>query len=142
MSSKYKFQDQEKQYFVSFAVVYWINVFTRNEYKDIFLDCVKYCQYNKGLEVYGWVIMSNHVHLIIGSTGMKMEDVLRDLKRVSSRRIIKAIGNNPEESRKQWMLCLMEEAGKKNSNNSKFQFWQQDNHPIELANIAMMEQRL
>ena len=86
--------------------------------------------------------MSNHVHLIIGATGMKMEDVLRDLKRVSSRRIIKAIGNNPEESRKQWMLCLMEEAGKKNSNNSKFQFWQQDNHPIELSNIAMMEQKL
>ena len=90
MSLKYKFRDQEKLYFVSFAVVYWIDIFTRNEYKDIFLDCIKYCQHNKGLEVYSWVIMTNHVHLIIGTTGMKMEDILRDLKRVSSRRINKS----------------------------------------------------
>jgi len=37
MSFKYKFQDQEKLYFVSFSVGYWIDVFTRNEYKDILI---------------------------------------------------------------------------------------------------------
>jgi len=142
MSTKYKFRDQSKLYFVTFATVYWIDVFTRNEYKDTFLDCVRYCQSQKGLEIYSWVIMSNHVHLIIGTTGMKMEDILRDLKRVSSKRILRSIENNVEESRKEWMLWLMSRAGKKNSNNSKFQFWNQHNHPIELADNRMMQQKL
>jgi hypothetical protein len=52
MSSKYKFRDQEKLYFVTFTVVYWIDVFIRNEYKDILLDDIRYNQVNKGLEVY------------------------------------------------------------------------------------------
>jgi hypothetical protein len=37
MSTKYKFEDQNKIYFVSFAVVDWIDVFVRPFYKDIFV---------------------------------------------------------------------------------------------------------
>ena len=40
------------------------------------------------------------------------------------------------------MLCLFSEAGKKNSNNQTYQFWQQDNHPVELTNNKLMEQKL
>ena len=56
MSSKYKFHDPDKLYFVSFAVVYWIDLFVRNEYKDILLESWRYCQSHKGLELYGWCI--------------------------------------------------------------------------------------
>ena len=52
MSRNYKFHNPEGVYFVSFAVVYWLDVFTRNEYKDIVLDSLSYCQNNKGMEVY------------------------------------------------------------------------------------------
>ena len=47
MSRKYKFRDNDKLYFISFSVVYWIDVFIRNEYKDILLDSLKYCVNNK-----------------------------------------------------------------------------------------------
>ena len=40
------------------------------------------------------------------------------------------------------MLRLFEEHGRANSNNTKYQFWQQDNHPIELTTNEMMDQRL
>ena len=40
------------------------------------------------------------------------------------------------------MLFLFERAGKYNSNNEKYQFWQQNNHPIELSSQAMIQQRL
>ena len=76
MSSKYKFQDQRKLYFVSFSVVNWIAVFTRKYYRDIFLDSLRFCQENKGLEIYAWCIMSNHVHLIIGTSQMPMQDII------------------------------------------------------------------
>ncbi|MEQ9426860.1 MAG: transposase, partial [Cyclobacteriaceae bacterium] len=67
MSIKYKIRDQTKLHFVTFAVVYWIDVFSRKSYRDIVVDSLRYCQKEKGLELYAWCIMSNHVHLIIGT---------------------------------------------------------------------------
>lgn len=141
MSTKYKFRDQTKLYFVSFAVVYWIDLFIREEYCEILVDSLKFCQKEKGLEVYCWCIISSHVHLIIGSEGEKMEDIMRDLKSHTSRELKKSIKTNPVESRKEWVLWMMERAGKKNGNNKDFQLWQQDNHPIELSSNAMIEQK-
>jgi REP element-mobilizing transposase RayT len=120
---------------VTFAVVYWIDLFVRNEYKDILLDSWKYCSKNKGLEIYGWCIMTSHVHMIIGTHGEKMEDIMRDMKKHTSAAIKEAIKQHPQESRRKWMLWLMERAGQKNSQNINFQLWQQDNHPIELPDI-------
>jgi len=142
MSTKYKIRDQEKLYFVSFALVDWIDVFIGNEYKDIVIDSLSYCQKNKGLEIYAWCIMTSHMHLIIGTHGKNIEDILRDFKSFTSRSLKIAIQENPVESRKEWMLSMMEDVGKKNSNNNDFQFWQQDNHPIELWDNYMMEQKL
>ncbi len=51
MSRTYKFRNQSKLYFVSFATVYWIDIFTRRIYKDILVDSLRYCQKNKDLEV-------------------------------------------------------------------------------------------
>ncbi|HEX8019919.1 hypothetical protein [Mucilaginibacter sp.] len=51
MSTKYKFYDQDKLYFISFSVVYWIDLFIRNEYKQVLLDSWKHCQKHKGLEI-------------------------------------------------------------------------------------------
>ena len=88
MSRKYKIKDQDKLHFVTFTVVEWIDVFIRHEYKEIFLDSVKYCQKNKGLEVYAWVIMTNHVHMILRAAPDHMlENIIRDLKSHTSRTI-------------------------------------------------------
>jgi len=65
MSTRYKFGDEYKGYFATFAVVEWIDVFTRNEYREIFVESLSYCIKNKGLVVHAWVLMSNHVHLLI-----------------------------------------------------------------------------
>ena len=54
MSRKYKFHDSQMPYFISYAIVYWLDAFIREEYKQIWIDSIKYCQQNKGLEVFGW----------------------------------------------------------------------------------------
>lgn len=69
MSRKYKFGDNNQLFFISFAVVYWIDVFIRNEYKEIVLDSWRYCQEKKDLEIYNWIIMPSHIHMTIGSKG-------------------------------------------------------------------------
>jgi putative transposase len=142
MSRKYKFRDNSKLYFISFAVVYWIDVFIRNEYKYELLESWKYCQKEKGLEIYAWCIMTSHVHMIIGSESQNLEDIVRDMKSYTSGRLRKAIAENPVESRREWMLWMMERAGKRNGNNKGWQFWLQHNQPIELSNAAITKQKI
>ena len=143
MSTKYKFQEPDAIYFVTFSVVNWIDVFTRNTYKDILLDSIRHCQKEKGLVVHAWVIMTNHVHMIISKNSLRvLPDIMRDLKKFTAYKNIGAIMESPQESRREWMFKLFKQAGENNSNNTNCQFWQQDNHPIELTDATMQEQRL
>ncbi len=52
MSRNYKFHNPDGVYFVSFAVVDWLDVFTRNEYKNIIVDSLHYCQQKKDMEIF------------------------------------------------------------------------------------------
>lgn len=142
MSRKYKFLDQQQAYFVSFATVHWVDVFTRSVYCDHVVDSFKYCQKEKGLIIYAWCIMPSHVHLIIGTNKEPMQGVLRDLKSYTSRKIKEEIRSYPKESRKEWMLLLFERAGKENGNNRNWQLWQQHNHPIELSSNKIIDQKM
>lgn len=143
MSRNYKFHNPVGVYFVSFAVVEWIDVFTRNEYKDILLDSLRYCQLEKGMEIYAWCVMTNHVHLIFSSTkDEKPELILGSLKRFTSKAIVAAIKENQQESRKEWLLKQFEEAGKKSSNVKQYQLWRHDNKPIELWSNKVIDQKL
>jgi putative transposase len=142
MSRNYTFSDQKKLYFVSFATVNWIDVFIRPVYKEIVVDSLNYCIAQKGLEVYAWCIMTSHVHLIIGSHGEPLEAIMRDLKRHTAKTILKAIAENPQESRKDWMLWHFGRAGKSNANNKDYQFWQQNNHPLILDSNFLLDQKL
>ena len=133
MSRNYKFKNPEGVYFVSFAVVEWIDVFTRTEYKNIILDSLRYCQKSKGMEIFAWCIMTNHVHLVFRSVeDQKPELLLGDFKRFTSKAVIKAISDNLKESRKEWLLEQFAKAGANASNVNKYQFWRHDNKPIEL----------
>ena len=85
MSRKYKFYNPQGVYFVSFATVNWIDVFTRPQYKNTVVDSLNYCIEEKGLVVYAWVIMSNHVHLVIATVKEPLENILRDLKKHTSK---------------------------------------------------------
>ena len=143
MSRKYKIRDQEAVHFVTFTVIQWLDVFVRAEYRDIFLESIRYCQKHKGLEVYAYCIMSSHVHMIIARHGsQQLEDVIRDIKKFTSFKIIEAIQSNPQESRRELLMWLFEKAGTSNPNNTRYQFWQQHSHPIELNTEEKLNQRL
>lgn len=143
MSRNYKFHNPEGLYFISFAVVGWLDVFIRNEYKDLFLESVRFCQKEKGLEIHAWCIMSSHVHLVFRSIkGQKPELLIGDLKRFTSKSIVKAIMENPKESRKDFLLEAFRTEGKKSSNITHYQFWRHDNKPIELWSNRVIKQKI
>ena len=143
MALKYRIDDQQEYYFVTFTVVNWIDVFIRDTYRHVFIESIKFCQKEKGLKVGAWVIMTSHVHMIIGTEGKhKLQDIIRDMKSYTSRHIRIAIENSGEESRKEWMMWHFKKQGLSNSNNKDFQFWIQDSHPVQLSSGERMLQRL
>nr|WP_299207776.1 transposase [uncultured Brumimicrobium sp.] len=143
MSRNYRFHNPEAPYFVSFSVVEWLDVFTRNEYKDILIDSLHYCQEKKGMEIYAWCIMSNHVHLVFRSTnGIPPGQLLGSFKRHTSMAVVKAIKENDRESRKENLLETFKRNGSKKSNVTYNQFWRQDNKPIELWSNFVISQKI
>ena len=143
MSRNYKFHNPEGLYFVSFAVVDWLDVFTRNQYKDILIDSLTFCQKEKGMEIIAWCIMTNHVHLIFRSIkGEKPEQLLGDFKRFTSNKIVKAIQDNPQESRKEFLLEQFKKAAEKSTNVKHHQFWRHDNKPIELWSNKVIREKI
>jgi REP element-mobilizing transposase RayT len=142
MSRKYKFYNKEGLYFVSFATVYWIDVFTRDTYCYAMVESLDFCRKNKGMEIYTWCLIPSHVHLIFRAKNSNPGDLLRDLKTFTSKKLQQMIADNPQESRKEWMLWMMERAGSKNSNVKGRQFWQQHNKPIELWSPTVIDQKV
>ncbi|RYF85288.1 MAG: transposase [Chitinophagaceae bacterium] len=134
MSSKYKFRDQDTVYLITFSVVHWIDVFIRNEYKTILLDSWGYCMKHKSLDIYAWCIMTSHVHMIIGSH-QKLDAIMHDMKIYTSKSMRNAILSNQQESRKDWMMSLLNQ-------NNRFQFWQNGSHPIALTTPSLFRQKL
>jgi putative transposase len=141
MSRAYKFHEKDGLYFITFATIGWIDVFTRRVYKDILLDSIKYCQLHKGFVVYAWCIMSNHVHLIARAENENLPDILRDLKKFTSVKLFEAIGH-PTESRKPWIQAIFKKSGEYNNNNRNFQVWRQDNHPILIYSNEVIDEKL
>ena len=142
MSRKYKFVDNNELYFISFAVINWIDLFIRKEYSEIVLDSWKYCQREKDLEIYGWCIMTSHVHMIVGSKGRELRKIVGEMKSFTSTKLRAAISKNAFESRKLWILEMLHQAGESNSNNQGWQLWQQHNKPIALLTHDIFYQKL
>jgi REP element-mobilizing transposase RayT len=133
MSKKYRIRNPYGHYFLTHTVVDWLDVFTRNEYKDIVVDTLKYYQVNKGLEIMEWCLMTNHLHMIAKTDGLyQLDALIRDFKKFSSRELAKAITVNPRESRKKWLLSVLK------SHNGAF--WQRG-YSVELEDSRVIEQK-
>lgn len=131
MKEGYIMRDQSKAYFITATVVGWIDIFTRKIYKDCIIFSLKFNIKNKNLIVYGYIIMSNHIHLIIQAENENLSDILRDFKKFTSRTILKLIQTEPE-SRREWMLERFKKATQSHNRNKNYQFWQYGNHAEEI----------
>ncbi len=141
---RYLISDQNSMYFITFTVIDWVDVFSRKDYKLELVNSMNYCIKEKGLLVYGWVIMSNHVHVIWqAKEGYQLSGIIRDFKKFTAKRILHMIEYGGE-SRKVWFLKKFEYAGKRLNRISKYKFWKDDNHAIYLNDhdTKMIDQKL
>ncbi|MBD1259900.1 transposase [Maribacter polysiphoniae] len=81
MSRKYQFYNPVVAYFISFATVYWIDVFTREMYLKVLVDSIRYCRIHKGMELFAYCFMRSHVHFIFRDADEDQTSLLRDFKK-------------------------------------------------------------
>ena len=130
-------------YFTTSTVVDWMDVFTRPLYKQVVVKSLEYCQQHKGHDIYAWVLMTNHLHMIVGVRGTdSVADVLRDFKKFTSKGIVKAILENPQESRVSWLLDRFEFRAAYDKKITGHKFWQDDNHVEQIYSVDFYRQKL
>ncbi len=132
----------DELYFVTLTVTGWIDVFTRRVYNDFIIENLTYCQQHKGLNIYAYVIMTNHVHLVANVTDGSLGDVLGNFKTYTSKELFKMIKGNEQESRRDWMINAFQYARKYNPLNTNHQFWQNGNYPVLLYSPAVIDQKI
>ena len=137
---RYKIEDQNGLYFLTMTIVEWIDLFTRPVYKDIVIESLKYCQKEKGLEIYAYCIMSNHLHLLCKSVGKNtLAAIMRDFKKFTSKKIIHTVINEPE-SRREWLLDHFAKACEHLKRAQKYKVWQNGYHAeIAYSNTFLKE---
>ena len=141
MKEGYIIRDQGKIHFITATVVDWVDVFTRKSYKDVVIESLAFCIKKKGMLLYSYVIMSNHVHLVIQSKTGKLSDLIRDFKKFTAKNILEKIQTEPE-SRREWMLERFKKATETHSRNRNHQFWQYGNHAEEVYSHKFMWSKL
>ncbi len=136
----YQIQDQSAPHYLTFQVIDWVDVFSRKIYRDLLIESMTFCRQNKGLEIYAYVVMTNHMHVIWRAKNDNLSDIVRDFKKFTGRKIIETIQTGTE-SRQDWMLKRFEFAARRHVRNSIHQFWTHENHAVELFSNQFINQK-
>ena len=99
MSENYKIGESNRPHFITMTIVDWVDLLTRPVYKDILTDSLNYCIKNKGLMLYAYCIMPSHVHIIVGSSNVPLNEIIRDYKKFTSKLFVTVIKNDIESRR-------------------------------------------
>jgi len=142
MGSAYQIQDQSQAYYFTFQVVGWADIFSRKIYRDIIIDSFKYCRKEKGMLLYSYVIMTNHIHAIIQSKENDLSGLVRDFKKHTSKKILEEVSTHKRESRREWLEIIFKYHSKYNKRVAEKQFWTHENHAVELNDNDIFETRM
>jgi len=138
MSYNYKIIDGGKQpHFLTFCVVGKIPIFTNSKLCNLVIEDLKYCGVNFGLKVYAYVIMDNHIHLIISS-----ENDLSDIIRRFKSHLAKTIISKLEFDSRSWIVNLLANFKLNRKRDQIHQFWSENNHPELIQGVKMFNQKI
>ena len=136
MRSRYTIKNPDGTYFITCTVVQWLPIFTRKPYFDILLDSLQYCRQHKGLKIYAYVILDNHLHLVVA--GEKLTDIIRDFKSYTAKGLIAQL----EQDQKTWVLNQLQYWKQATKAKSDYQVWQEGFHPQQIVSEEMLHQKV
>jgi hypothetical protein len=114
-------------YFSTYQTVDWIDIFIRPVYKQVIVHTLNHFIESKGLVVYSWCLMTHHLHLLAEAQNGSMQDLEKDFKLFTTKKILEALDTEPE-ARKHWMLKRFEDSGGFIPGlNKKYHVWEKNN---------------
>jgi REP element-mobilizing transposase RayT len=134
--SRYRFNENEPAYFLTCTVVGWLPIFTRPETVDILYDSWRFLQKSGRLNVYGYVILENHLHLIVSSPAISKE--IGDFKSYTARQIVDHLEKRKIRTLLKWLRLLKA----RHKHDRDYQVWQEGSHPQQINGDDMMWQKL
>ncbi len=123
-------EESNNYYFLTFTIKNWYYILDRYERWNILAESLNYCVENKGLKIYAYVFMINHLHLLVYSPDV--QGFVRDFKKYTSFRIFKNI-NETEPS----IIKLF-----RNEPPNNFQLWAKTNMPKLVTSNEFMNQKI
>ena len=132
---------QEAAYFLTLQIVYRVDLFSRRRYRDILADSLNNCIEHKGMNVFSYVIMTNHIYMSASDEHKNLRKVLGEMKTHTSKKFIKSIFSEPE-SRREWMLKLFSHAAFRHKRNENDQFRAHENQAEECFSPSFRFQRI
>ena len=137
MRTRYKtIGSGDEVYFVTFTIVNHIPVFTHKRYFDIIINNFEWYKEKNGLKICYYVIMDNHVHLILQSIN-NLSDDIRELKKMIAKQCLDKL----KLDNRGWILGLMKTFKKDYKIKSTYQFWEEGSHPQLIQTIDMLNQK-
>jgi REP element-mobilizing transposase RayT len=126
-----KIDNQDRTYFMTFTVVEWLFIFDDLRFMKIACDSLNFCVENKNLEIFTYVIMSSHIHLLARANNENLSKVVGSFKKFIAKKILKIL-EKETSSHSIELLKIFSESTKTHSRNEKYQFWKYGNAPLEI----------
>jgi putative transposase len=133
--SRYRIFENDFPYFLTATIIDWLPLFTNPDIVRIVLDSMTFLQSNDRWTIYAYVIMENHLHLIVASKNLSKE--IGDFKSYTARTIIDFYKSNYSLALKSLSAAKM--LFKK---DREYQFWQEGSHPEQIQSREMMRQKV
>jgi putative transposase len=134
--TRYRIFEQGYPHFLTCTVVAWLPVFAQPAFAAVILDSWRFLQRERGLRLFGYVILENHLHWIAAADGLS--DLIRRFKSFTARRIL-------DEMEACGYATLMQELRYfklHHRTDQTHQLWQEGSHPQEIQSDEMMLQKL
>jgi REP element-mobilizing transposase RayT len=124
-------------YYLTFNVTDWTDIFVKPVFKQIIVESLNYFVEKRGLIVYGWCLMTNHLHLIAkASKGFSLTPLANEYKSFTSKIILEDI-DAESEVRRIWILKNLTGRGSPFRLYDKFQVWQSNVNPIYIDSESL-----
>jgi REP element-mobilizing transposase RayT len=125
---------KERCYFVTFTIIDWLEIFASKKYFEMVVNVLKFYQRKLNLKIFGYVIMKNHIHLIVQCKDMVC--FIRSFKSYTTKKIVCLLKKDSEEEILKLIAAYNHRKGK------KFQIWKPNNWPKICEEEDYFEQKL
>jgi len=138
MRTRYKAHNKGKEYiyFVTSTTVQWMPLFTHQDHFDILVSSLEFCRKEKGMKLYAFVIMENHIHLVGSSPDLSR--TMQSFKGFTAKKLIESMSRKGMD----WMLNQFSFYKAKHKKESDYQIWQEGYHPEEILSPNMFRQKV